>query len=124
MGRIRQAAALHQRHCFRLYVTESPGGIIISKNTMNKNQYVLTTRFVIYDNSEIIRIIHEENGDWQFLGCEDNLKESDAVVVSLGEMMDFDNSLSVVDSLPVGKQALRTNKQSPWYIYDIEEYND
>jgi len=91
---------------------------------MNKNQYVLTTRFVIYDNSEIIRIIHEENGDWQFLGCEDNLKESDAVVVSLGEMMDFDNSLSVVDSLPVGKQALRTNKQSPWYIYDIEEYND
>lgn len=30
---------------------------------MNKNQYVLTTRFVIYDNSEIIRIIHEENGD-------------------------------------------------------------
>ena len=93
-------------------------------NTMNKNQYVLTTRFVIYDNSEIIRIIHEENGDWQFLGCEDNLKESDAVVVSLGEMTDFDNSLSVVDSLPVGKQALRTNKQSPWYIYDIEEYND
>ena len=66
---------------------------------MNKNQYVLTTRFVIYDNSEIIRITHEENGDWQFLGCEDNLKESDAVVVSLGEMMDFDNSLSVVDIL-------------------------
>jgi hypothetical protein len=95
--------------------------LISSKNTMNKNQYVLTTRFVIYDNSEIIRITHEENGDWQFLGCEDNLKESDAVVVSLGEMMDFDNSLSVVDSLPVGKQALRTNKQSPWYIYDIEE---
>ena len=48
---------------------------------MNINQYVITTRFVIYDNSEIIRIIHEENGDWQFLGREENLEESDAVVI-------------------------------------------
>ncbi|MBO4482791.1 MAG: hypothetical protein J5735_03155 [Prevotella sp.] len=86
---------------------------------MNKNQYVFTTRFVIYDNSEIIRIIHEENGDWQFLGYEENLNESDAVIISLGEMLNFDNSLNIVDSLPMGKQALRKDKQSPWYIYDI-----
>ena len=86
---------------------------------MNKNQYVFTTRFVIYDNSEIIRIIHEENGDWQFLGYEENLNESDAVTISLGEMLNFDNSLNIVDSLPMGKQALRKDKQSPWYIYDI-----
>jgi hypothetical protein len=86
---------------------------------MNRNQYVITTRFVIYDNSEIIRIIHEENGDWQFLGREEDLEESDAVVISLGEMMDFDDSLSIVESLPEGKQALRTDKMSPWYIYDI-----
>ena len=86
---------------------------------MNKNQYVFTTRFVIYDNSEIIRIIHEENGDWQFLGYEENLNESDAIIISLGEMLNFDNSLNIVDSLPMGKQALRKDKQSPWYIYDI-----
>ena len=90
-----------------------------NKYTMNKNQYVFTTRFVIYDNSEIIRIIHEENGDWQFLGYEENLNESDAVIISLGEMLNFDNSLNIVDSLPMGKQALRKDKQSPWYIYDI-----
>jgi len=86
---------------------------------MNRNQYVITTRFVIYDNSEIIRIIHDENGDWQFLGREEDLEESDAVVISLGEMMDFDDSLSIVESLPEGKQALRTDKMSPWYICDI-----
>ena len=86
---------------------------------MNRNQYVITTRFVIYDNSEISRIIHDENGDWQFLGREEDLEESDAVVISLGEMMDFDDSLSIVESLPEGKQALRTDKMSPWYIYDI-----
>ena len=55
----------------------------------------------------------------QFLGREANLEESDAVIISLGEMMDFDNTLGIVESLPVGKQALRTNKMSPWYIYDI-----
>ena len=91
---------------------------------MNKNQYVITTRFVIYDNSEIIRIIHEENGDWQFLGREEDLEESDAVVISLGEMMDFDDSLSIVESLPEGKQALRTDKMSPWYICDIDNINE
>ena len=86
---------------------------------MNKKQHVFTTRFVIYDNSEIIRIIHEENGDWQFLGYEENLNESDAIIISLGEMLNFDNSLNIVDSLPMGKLALRKDKQSPWYIYDI-----
>ena len=34
-------------------------------------------------------------------------------------MMDFDNTLGIVESLPEGKQALRTDKMSPWYIYDI-----
>ena len=105
---------------------------------MYLNQYVITTRFVIYDNSEIIRIIHEENGDWQFLGRETNLEESDAVIISLGEMMDFDNTLGIVESLPLGKQALsgiveslplgkqalRTNKMSPWYICDIDNINE
>ena len=91
---------------------------------MNRNQYVITTRFVIYDNSEIIRIIHEENGDWQFLGREEDLEELDAVVISLGEMMDFDDSLSIVESLPEGKQALRTDKMSPWYICDIDNINE
>ena len=91
---------------------------------MNRNQYVITTRFVIYDNSEIIRIIHEENGDWQFLGREEDLEESDAVVISLGEMIDFDDSLSIVESLPEGKQALRTDKMSPWYICDIDNINE
>ena len=78
---------------------------------MNRNQYVITTRFVIYDNSEIIRIIHEENGE-------------DAVIISLGEMLDFDNTLGIVESLPLGKQALRTNKMSPWYICDIDNINE
>lgn len=91
---------------------------------MYLNQYVITTRFVIYDNSEIIRIIHEENGDWQFLGREANLEESDAVIISLGEMMDLDNTLGIVESLPLGKQALRTNKMSPWYICDIDNINE
>lgn len=87
---------------------------------MNKNQYVFTTRFVIYDNSEIVRIMHEEDGDWQFLGKEENLEVSDAVLISLGEMMDFDKTLSIVESLPEGKQAIRTSKSSQWQIFDIE----
>ena len=31
---------------------------------------------------------------------------------------------SFLDALPEGKQALRTNKMSPWYIYDIDNINE
>ena len=58
------------------------------------------------------------------IGREENLEESDAVIISLGEMMDFDNTLGIVESLPEGKQALRTNKMSPWYIFDIDNINE
>lgn len=46
------------------------------------------------------------------------------MIISLGEMMDFDNTLGIVESLPVGKQALRTNKMSLWYICDIDNINE
>jgi len=86
---------------------------------INFNIYVFTTRYVVEDNSQIIRVLHDEDGDWQFLGSEGNLKESDAMIVSLGEIIQFDETLSEIINLPIGKQALRNQKGEPWYIYDM-----
>jgi hypothetical protein len=81
--------------------------------------YVFTTRYVIKEQSPIVCVLHDEDGDWQFLGREGNLTEDDAMVVSLDEMIQFDRTLSEVVDLPVGKQALRTNKGEPWHVYDM-----
>ena len=88
-------------------------------NNINLNICVFTTRYVMKDKSPIVRVLHDEDGDWQFLGDEGNLQESDAMVVSLGEIIQFDETLWGIIDLPIEKQALRNDKGTPWYIYDI-----
>ena len=34
---------------------------------INYKQYVFTTKYVVNDKSPIIKVIHEKDGDWQFL---------------------------------------------------------
>ena len=86
---------------------------------MNNNIYVLTTKYVVYNDSFISLVLHDEEGDWQFLGNEDNLKEDDALVVSLEEILNHDPSLSSILDLPMGKQATRDSYDSVWTIQDI-----
>ena len=88
---------------------------------INYNQYVITTKYVINNNSPIIRVIHEKDGDWQFLGKEENLSESDAFVLSLEEILCLDNTLQDVLSLPLGKQAYRTSAKGNWIASDIDD---
>lgn len=87
----------------------------------NYNQYVITTKYVINNNSPIIRVMHEKDGDWQFLGKEENLSESDAFVLSLEEILCLDKSLQDVLSLPLGKQAYRTSPKDSWLVCDIDD---
>lgn len=87
---------------------------------INYNQYVITTKYVINNNSPIIRVMHEKDGDWQFLGKEENLSESDAFVLSLEEILCLDKTLNEVLHLPLGKQAYRTSPKDSWIIYDID----
>ena len=88
-------------------------------NKMNYNIYVFTTKYVIKNGSPIVRVIHDEDGDWQFLGNEKNLQETDAMIVSLSEIIEFDKTLIDVINLPIGKQAFRDNVGNTWHIQDL-----
>ena len=88
---------------------------------INYDQYVITTKHVINNNSPIIRVIHEKDGAWQFLGKEENLSESDAFILSLEEILCLDNTLQDVLSLPLGKQAYRTSPKDNWIVCDIDD---
>jgi hypothetical protein len=80
----------------------------------NLNIHVFTTRFVIKENSPILKVYHDDDGDWQFIGKETNLKEMDAMVVSLEEILNFDPSLKQLLSLPIGSMAYRLDQYSEW----------
>lgn len=86
---------------------------------MNYNIYVFTTKYVIKYGSPIVRVIHDEDGDWQFLGSDNNLQETDAMIVSLSEIIEFDKTLIDIIDLPIGKQAIREDIGDTWHIYDF-----
>ncbi|MFM9988585.1 hypothetical protein [Flavobacterium sp.] len=76
---------------------------------------VITTKYVLIEKKNIIRVIHDSDGDWQFL-TNDNVVESDALVVSLQQILEYDESISELLSLPRNKIAIRENKNSKWII--------
>jgi hypothetical protein len=55
----------------------------------------------------------EEDGGWQFLDG-DHVFDDDAVVVCLGEMVQFDPSLRALADLPAGGYAWRRGPGGPW----------
>lgn len=72
----------------------------------NSNKSCFTTRYVLYDNSPIVYVIYDDDGDWRFLG-EEHTDESDVVVVSVGQMLDHDQSLRELPDLEEGQIAAR-----------------
>jgi hypothetical protein len=62
------------------------------KFTKDLNDYVFTIRFVIEDNSPIVLISHDAEGDWQFLS-EEGAIESKAQVILLSEIIQHDPSI-------------------------------
>ena len=81
----------------------------------NKNKSAITTKYVVNNNSIIVSIFYDEDGDWQFLG-EEEVSEEDAIVVSIQEMIDIDKSLVNLPDLKEGESAYRKNKESIWLI--------
>lgn len=79
--------------------------------------YVFTTRYIVYDDVPVLRVIHETDGDWQFLNREDSLGIEDAMLVSLGEMLQTEDGLwDVVSRLDKGEMAVRAFPGAQWVI--------
>ena len=52
----------------------------------NKNKSAITTKYVVNNNSIIVSVFYDEDGDWQFFGKEE-VSEEDAIVVG-GRIVD------------------------------------
>lgn len=77
-----------------------------------KNAAVFTTRQWLEQNKPILHVVHNEDGDWQFLTGEQRLE--DAKIVALEQMVIRDNSLNDVFNLDYGEQAVRDNIGGKW----------
>ena len=81
----------------------------------NGSKPCITTRYVLYADSPIVYADYDDDGDWQFLS-EEPVDESDAVVVSIKQILDHDPSLSGISDLDKGQTAIRDDRNRPWRI--------
>jgi hypothetical protein len=71
----------------------------------SRNLGVFTTRQWLEEKKPIVRVVHDEDGDWQFL-TGDQLLE-DARIVSLEEIINRDATINDVFNLDYGQEAER-----------------
>ena len=77
------------------------------------NTAVLTSKYVLSENSPIVFVAHHLDGIWEFWG-EEIIDESEIVVVSLGSIIEIDPSVLEISDLPIEFNAVRESKQKPW----------
>lgn len=75
---------------------------------------VFTTRQVL-EGLPILRVIHEADGDWQFL-CDTTYEVEDLKIVALSEIAKRDPSLNELYQLDYGWQAYRVVEAADWQM--------
>lgn len=83
-----------------------------------KNLGIFTTRQWLEDNEAIIRVVHENNGDWQFFTKTFDLKT--AKIVTLEQIVIRDQTLNDVFDLDYGEEAQREFIGDKWHHNKIK----
>ena len=74
---------------------------------------VLTCTHVLGGDDVKLVCHHFNDGSWEFL-CGGQHTEDDAIVLSVGELCEFDPTLHLLCDLPVGACAQRKSKAHAW----------
>ena len=85
---------------------------------------VITTVYVVRQQSPILFVAHFEDGYWQFSGAEGEeggLPDEDYLVLTLEEVVALDKTVVEVSDLPRGAAAARTSKGGGWVISQLVE---
>jgi hypothetical protein len=86
------------------------------------NLGIITTRQWLDLNKPILRVVHNHDGDWQFLTGDQVL--SDERVVALEQMVLRDGTLNEVFNLEYGEAADRSKVGARWTRSKVEEEDD
>ena len=87
-----------------------------------KNLGIFTTRQWLELGKPILKVVHEYDGDWQFL-TGDQISE-DGKLVSLAEMVKSDKTLNEVFDLDYGEEAEREHIGGEWIRAQTEANNN
>ena len=77
-----------------------------------KNLTTYTTRQWLEENKPILRVVHDDDGDWQFLT--DDQMPDDIRIIALEELIKSDSTLNEVFDLDYGEEAERDFIGAKW----------
>ncbi len=87
-----------------------------------RNVAVFTTRQVL-EGLPILRVMHENDGEWQFL-CDTTHEVNDLRIVALEALTKRDTTLNELFQLPYGWQARRIIQNADWELENYESADD
>jgi hypothetical protein len=71
------------------------------------------TSQVLERTEPILHVVHDEDGEWQFIGSTDGTIEN-ARLICLHHPVDMDPSVLELADLPIGWHAVRDSPESSW----------
>jgi|ERR1043166_979024 hypothetical protein len=78
-----------------------------------RNCVTFVSAQVLEGREPILHAVHDEHGEWQFLGSTDGTLEN-AKIIALHEAAELDASVLQLANLPVGWRAVRDSPDQPW----------
>jgi hypothetical protein len=81
--------------------------------SFDEPQLGVFTSVLIREGADVLLVMHDEQGDWQFLAGSESAADQ-AVFVHVGHVIASDQSLGDLADLPLGWRARRTTIESPW----------
>lgn len=92
------------------------------KFSENKDTAVFTTRQFIELQYPVLSVIHNHDGDWEFLT--DCQFPEDIRVIALIEMINYDDTLNSVFNLDYGEMASREYIRNSWNVSQVDLERD
>ena len=78
-----------------------------------RNCVTFVTAEVLDRAEPIVHVVHDDEGEWQFIGSTDGTTEN-AKIIALHEAVEIDPSVLQLADLPVGWHAWRDSADGPW----------
>lgn len=89
-------------------------------HNVSRSAGVFTCSHVWEDNEPVLYVIHEGDGDWQFL-CGGSHSDSEPILLHLEHLLERDRSINELADLGCSHSAERTELGQAWTIVDESE---
>lgn len=81
-----------------------------------KNKSVLTTSYVLCNDSPVTYVVYDEDGDWQLFGDDEVSDDEEAYLVAVEEILEMEPALKKLPDMQPGQAVYREATNTRWFF--------